>query len=280
MKPKTISILLWVVAFVLTMGIAAYQRMTGPTYPKTGKFDFDGKSYPYKLIRTWDGSGDARITVLIHDTTIHARIRYHRFPSHDVWTVKNLQRHGDTLIGFLPHQAPSGKVEYNVKLIRFGKDFNYLYQGPIHLRYKGQVPVYILLPHILLMFLAMLFSTRAGMEAFRKGRGKITLNYTWVVIVTLFLGGLILGPLVQKFAFDTYWSGWPVGHDLTDNKSAVAFIFWVIALVMLFRNKEKQGWGIVASIVLLIVFLIPHSMLGSEIDYSKQPPATEQTSGK
>jgi hypothetical protein len=81
----------------------------------------------------------------------------------------------------------------------------------------------------------------------------------------------VLGPIVQKFSFGVYWAGWPFGHDLTDNKSIVAFIFWVIALIYQYRNREKKIMAIVASIILLIVFLIPHSMLGSEIDYTKLP---------
>ena len=37
------------------------------------------------------------------------------------------------------------------------------------------------------------------------------------------------------------------------------------------KNRENKVWPIVASFVLLIVFLIPHSMLGSEIDFTKAP---------
>jgi hypothetical protein len=81
---------------------------------------------------------------------------------------------------------------------------------------------------------------------------------------------------VQKFAFGAYWTGWPVGHDLTDNKTAVAFLFWIIAFIRLRRNRQAYGWAIAASVVLLLVYLIPHSVMGSEIDHTKleAPPAT------
>ena len=157
---------------------------------------------------------------------------------------------------------------YHVTLIR-GNEQVLLNDNPAVLRYKGHVPMYILLPHILIIFLAMLFSTATGIEAITKGTN--TYMYTWITLITLFLGGLILGPIVQKFSFDVYWAGWPFGHDLTDNKSIVAFIFWVVALIMQQRNRHKTFWTVLASIVLLIVFLIPHSMLGSEIDFTKLP---------
>jgi ABC-type transport system involved in cytochrome c biogenesis permease subunit len=80
---------------------------------------------------------------------------------------------------------------------------------------------------------------------------------------------LVLGPVIQKYAFGAYWTGWPFGHDLTDNKSLVAFIFWIIALVALIRNRSRRLWPVIAAFVMLVVFLIPHSVLGSELDYTK-----------
>jgi len=68
------------------------------------------------------------------------------------------------------------------------------------------------------------------------------------------------------------WSGFPLGHDLTDNKTLVAMIGWLIALFMMRRGKPARGWVLAASILLLVVFLIPHSLLGSELDYSKMAP--------
>jgi uncharacterized membrane protein len=87
---------------------------------------------------------------------------------------------------------------------------------------------------------------------------------------------MILGPIVQKFSFDAYWTGWPFGYDLTDNKSLIAFIFWGIALIVMSRNRQNRVWPVLASLVLLVIFLIPHSVLGSEIDFTKEQK-TENT---
>jgi len=91
----------------------------------------------------------------------------------------------------------------------------------------------------------------------------------------MLIGGMILGPVVQKYAFDAYWTGWPFGHDLTDNKSLVAFIFWLVALGYQIRNRQKKSWAVVAAIILLVVYMIPHSVLGSEIDYTQEAPKQE-----
>jgi hypothetical protein len=119
------------------------------------------------------------------------------------------------------------------------------------------------------MFLAMLFSSRTGIEAMIKGAN--TYRYTIWTVVLLFFGGLVLGPIVQYYAFGAYWTGWPFGGDLTDNKTLLAFIVWIIAFFKLRKNPENRLWPIIASIVMLLVYLIPHSVLGSEIDHTKVP---------
>ena len=267
------SWLIWIFAILFTVVIAGYQRRTGPTYPMHVKKEIGKTVIKTELIRTYEGQDGAKVSLNIPDTTIHAKVQFRKFKSYDNWTTTPMVRKGDSLIASLPHLEISGKVMYYITLMK-GNERVLLNDNAAILRYKGYIPAFILLPHILIIFLAMLFSTITGLEAITNG--KHVFLYTWITIITLFIGGLILGPIVQKCSFGVYWAGWPFGHDLTDNKSVVAFIFWVIALVVQYRNREKKFWTIIASIVLLIVFLIPHSMLGSEIDYTKLPK-TEQT---
>ena len=260
------SILLWFFATIFTLVIAVYQRMTGPTYPVSGHVAIASQEINYKLIRTYAGADDAKVEIMVRDTSVRGEIQFRRFRSYDDWTLKPMIRKGDTLIGRVPHQDIAGKVMYNITLMQGAQKFP-LTKDPVVIRYKGDVPAWVLIPHIFFIFMAMLFSTRTGLEVIFKG--KSTVLYTWITIITLVLGGLILGPIVQKFSFNAYWTGWPFGHDLTDNKSLVAFIFWLVALFVLKKNRENKVWPIVASVILLIVFLIPHSMLGSEIDFTK-----------
>ena len=91
----------------------------------------------------------------------------------------------------------------------------------------------------------------------------------------LAVGGLILGPVVQKYAFDAYWTGWPFGHDLTDNKTLVAVLAWLAVLWAWRRGRNAKAWALGAAIIVFLVFMIPHSVLGSELDYSKMPPGTQ-----
>jgi len=53
---------------------------------------------------------------------------------------------------------------------------------------------------------------------------------------------------------------------LTDNKTLIAFLFWVLAVYMN-RKTDKPIYTIIAALVLFLVYSIPHSLFGSQLDY-------------
>jgi hypothetical protein len=128
----------------------------------------------------------------------------------------------------------------------------------------------VLLPHILFMFAAMLVSTRAALAALA-GSTRLRQYALWTVGL-LVVGGMTLGPLVQKYAFGAYWTGFPFGYDLTDNKTLIAFIAWLAALWATYKKADARGWVIAASVVTLVVFMIPHSLMGSELKHDQMVP--------
>ena len=88
----------------------------------------------------------------------------------------------------------------------------------------------------------------------------------WTLILFT-VGGMILGPIVQYDAFGDLWTGIPFGWDLTDNKTLIALLFWILAVIMN-RKEEKPLYVALAAVVLLLVFSIPHSLFGSQLDYA------------
>lgn len=269
------SILLWFLALILMGSLAIYQRTTGPTYPLKGSVVLQGKEYKFKFLRSQDSDKDAPVEFEVPKGT-KAIFRYKRFKSHDDWTAVEFEEKGGVISTAIPMQPPAGKVEYQLA-VSDGEKYVPLTDEPVIIRFKGSVPDFVLIPHIFFMFFAMVFSLRTGLEVLVKGRQTY-----WMTTVTLLLflvGGLVMGPIVQKYAFDAYWTGWPFGHDLTDNKTLVAFIFWLIAWLVLRKNRANRLWPAIATAVMLAVYLIPHSVLGSEIDYTKleEKPQTELT---
>ena len=261
----------WVFAVVFTVTIARYQKITGPTYPVSGKATLNNIEFKYSLIRSAENEKDAEIAINIPDTSVTGTITYKRFKSDDAFSTVPLLRRNDTLYFMMPKQPAAGKMMYEIELKRGNEKvkLNAKHNEFVVMRFKGVVPLYILIPHILMMFLGLLFSTRTAIEALISGARTYKLAL-WT-LGFLIIGGLILGPIVQKYAFGAYWTGWPFGHDLTDNKTLFMVLAWVFAIFKLRKDPTNKLWPVIAAVMVLVVYLIPHSVLGSEIDHTKTP---------
>lgn len=263
----TRSTLLWILAGIITLSSGIYQRMTGPSYPVSGKANFAGQMIPYRFDRSHAGISNAPVEVRTDNEAITGVLTWKRHKTADSWTEVPMIFDGGVLKAELPHQPIAGKLMYRVELQKGGERLNLAGADPIIIRFRGDVPVYVLIPHLIAMFGAMFYATRAGLEFFSKEPKLRNLVYT--TLGFLLVGGFMLGPLMQYYSFDVWWTGWPVGTDLTDNKTVVAFLAWLVVALVLSKVKYPTRWALGASIIMMAVYLIPHSVLGSEYNYSE-----------
>jgi len=261
---------LWTITVVVTLLAAVYQRITGPTWPLNGTVQVGGAEVKFKLLRTHPGAGDAEIALNVPDQAVSGTVEFRRVRSRDLWTRQDLSRAGDSLVARLPHQPPAGKVAYRIRLAKQGGAAVELTPEPVIIRFRGDVPALVLIPHIVLMFTGMLLSNVAALEALSKG--SRVLSYSVWALIGIAIGGLALGPVVQNYAFNAYWTGWPMGEDLTDNKTALSALAWALAVWRVRRSTTGRGWVIAAAIITMAAYLIPHSTLGSELDYTTGAP--------
>jgi len=265
MNMRTVSI--WIVSVLIASAAVIYQRRTGPTYPLRDSVAIGATEVAFELPRSHPGEGDQEIRLTVPNREISGFVEYAREPSRESPTQQPLRRDGDALVGSIRHQPQAGKVKYQVFLNKPGVPTAPLTpKQPVTIRFRGDVPAYVLVPHIVGMVLAMLWAVRAVLEALLKRRRVFELSLHTIGFVAV--GGIVLGALVQKCAFGTYWTGWPLGHDLTDNKTALALLVWILAAWRVRKNPGARGWVIVAALVMFAVWLIPHSVWGSELDYA------------
>jgi hypothetical protein len=271
---------LWTLALLITLGSAAYQRRTGPTYPVGGKVVLGGEEIRLKLTRTHGGEGDQPVEVTTKDPAVTAEVAWRRYPTDDPMSWMPMKRTGDLLTASLPHQPPAGKLEYQLRLVR-GEERVLFPPKPAVTRFKGGVTAAVLVPHVFCMFTGMLLSTAAGLFVLAKdpGAGKIAR----VTLGILFVGGLILGPIVQKQAFGEFWTGVPWGWDLTDNKTLIAVVAWALAVALLGFGRTAieaadrpaaRAAILLATVATMVVFAIPHSTWGSEIRWQDHPASS------
>jgi hypothetical protein len=262
---------IWALAFIITIAAAVYQRATGPTYPVHGEIDLADSEIHYRLARSHGGEEDHDVVVKVDNRDVNGAVQYKKYKTDDPWTTLSMVRKEDHLTAKLPHQPPAGKLEYKVILSHEDEQISLTGEQPVIIRFRGDVPSFILIPHVVIMFLAMLFSNRAGVEALRAKANPR--KYALWTLALLFVGGIILGTIVQKLAFGAFWTGFPLGYDLTDNKTLIALIGWLAAVIAGRGGRPARWWVLGAAILLLVVYLIPHSLLGSELDYSQMNPS-------
>jgi hypothetical protein len=265
--------LLWILAFFVTVTLAVFQRMTGPSYPARGQVTLRGAEVPFRLRRSHGGPGDLEVAVKAPAGT-RGTLVWRRFPTGEPWSELPMVAEEGRLVAAVPHQPPSGKVEYRVLLEREGERVMLPADEPAVARFRGDVPAAVLIPHILAMFVSMLLATRVMLEGLRPtgdgGRGLVL-----AAMALLVVGGLALGPLVQHYAFGVYWSGWPVGPDLTDSKTLAAVVAWLPATVVALLRRRSRVAVVLGWVVMMGVFLVPHSVRGSQLDWQSgaAPPA-------
>lgn len=258
----TKKVIFWVLAVFISLSIMVYQRLTGPTYEKEYELVYNGTEYKFDLPRSHGGNSNCPVQIGLPEP-FQGELVYRRFPTEEPWDTLKMARDGSDLVASLPHQPPAGKLEYHLNLKVNGKIHSLGDKENIVIRFKGSVPAWAQIPHILLMILtvicstAIIFFAAANLPHFKK--------YLAYTIILLILGGFVFGPVVQYYAFGQFWTGWPFGQDLTDNKVLLALIAFLIAWFL--RHKSYAKWmAIAAAIIMLAVYLIPHSMNGSELD--------------
>ncbi len=292
--------LLWVLAVILMFMAVGYQRSTGPTYPARGSIAVAGENLEYRLVRRdWSIQPNPAAQVVLPDPgpAAEGTLFWKRYRTNDSFTavplVHEMAKHRrslleflidllrgrakmpeqPSLVGELPAQPAAGKLEYYLELQDGAGGRHRLPAAAasnVLIRFKDHVPAAVLLPHILLMFFSVLIGMRTGLAAiFAPSAMRV---WSWVALVGMTVGGMVLGPFVQKYAFGEYWTGFPWGGDWTDNKMLIMWLAWVFACAVIgFRPKRKESIPraavVLAALVMTGAYLIPHSMGGSELNY-------------
>ena len=151
----------WLLAVVITLVLSIYQRMTGPTYPQKVTVELNGESYKVKLPRS--GVQQDEIVKLkgIPQTQGNISLHYRQYPTTSDYTTVDFVWKDSVWQAALPVQPVAGKLQYYLTV----GDKDYQADEPVVIRFRNDVPAYILIPHILLMFGAMLFAVLRSLHA-------------------------------------------------------------------------------------------------------------------
>jgi hypothetical protein len=136
------------------------------------------------------------------------------------------------------------------------------------IRYEGKASFALLLLHIVLMIMAVFLLIHAFYYAmnylFTGERENAITRSVNIGTITFFITGFPIGCIIEKQVLGNYWEGVPFGWDITDSKTLIILVMWVILIRLQNKNKISMRcyskWVIINTIITLILFMLPHSI--------------------
>jgi len=280
-----------IIALVITVGLLHIARTNSRGRPEfvshtDGKYTFEMTTVPKGLENSL-----ARIPLKITGEMEPGVRPYFRQSKFGQDETTPLHKYGS--VPLLVKDSAAGEYYTEVSTLGRGGRFYYYFEirdntgglratftdkdgRPFVFKFIGQVPVWVLIPHIFMMFatvfcvvMAFLFSIKliAGGDDAR----PVALFIALATLVA-FLGGYPFGFAMNHYAFNTIWEGVPFGTDATDNKTQLLFVYLLfLTLVSLGSLRKKPardlyspralGWfGVGGFVLMLAIYLIPHSI--------------------
>ncbi|MCX7642093.1 MAG: hypothetical protein N2Z20_05615 [Elusimicrobiales bacterium] len=253
-------------SFIISIFLAFFQRITGPTYPVKGSVVLYTNNIKYFFPRSCTIK-EQKCLAVIDSNFGEFYVRYKRYEMNEESKIINFKfiDSDKKFIARIPTNfPPAAKIEYNV-YTKVGENEFKINKKNVILRFKNEVDNWILIIHIVMMFGSLVLSLYIFFGViFDKKYSYLLLYVNWILIL---IGGFIFGGLLQKQAFGLWWSGFPLGYDITDNKTLIVFLSWSVALLFSLRKKDASKYIVFSSIIMILSYLIPHSLFGSEYDY-------------
>ncbi len=136
----------------------------------------------------------------------------------------------------LPAKEKGSKQYYHIEVYKNNiKIATFPTAGDQVIKFKGNVTHVVLVAHILCMFATIFFGLMAVFTSIDLARGKgdarLSILYVLLTFASAYIGGIPLGIVVFRQTFGgSGWGGWPLGTDITDTKTELLLLFWLITL--------------------------------------------------
>jgi hypothetical protein len=277
-----------IIALILTLVLASVSRRLSERKPELKIIENEGIRIEHTTVVEKIGERDVDISAEISTPKPVENYRInlvYRVGKDDPVFVPMQQQVGDSnaLSAVIPWQPMRTKVYYYISVRDSEKNeltlpdrVNRL-NSPFMIKFKGKVTPAVLIAHIIAMFAGIFFVFMVLFYDVDLLRGKDALrdvcNLSLLATFFIFLGGMPLGWWVTYQTLGVLWEGIPIGWDITDSKTLIIFLYWIILLYLMkgtiFKKNSKLnpvGEKPLAVLVLMgviltfLLYLIPHSI--------------------
>lgn len=250
----------WALALVLSLAGLFAQRLLSSELPLPVLVDWEGRQVTAELARSHVGPGGQRLSVQGVDPDWAGELIWRPLGAESAFARTPLRSLGSLITGEIPAHARGARVEYRLEITTARGLLRLPVHGTVITRFRGAAPLWVSLSHIVLLALGLLLAMRAGLEAL--ALGEHAQPFAGGSLLAFLGGGLIFGPLMKHHAYGFLWAGPPRGLDSTDVKTLIVVIAWLLPLLLRARGRRARRWIIIAAVLSLAAFLIPHSTFG------------------
>jgi hypothetical protein len=222
-----------------------------------------------------EGASEVRLVYKIGEEGEYTSVEMIPVPGEENIFTASIPWHPKAVKAWYYLEAAGLRDEGEVKVVLPEKKSGQV--SPVRLKFEGVVPAYIVIPHVLCIFAAIFFAILTVFSAIDLKRGTGTLKKSvklcGATAFLLFLGFFPFGWAMNYFAFGVLWEAFPFGRDVTDNKSQIMILFWLVALFLVKGTLWGKGdsrnlvsgsgyatWVFVSFIATLLILAIPHSL--------------------
>lgn len=270
-----------ILGFILTIALLGISRSLSTRRPHDLAAESTGFRVEHRTVTEQVGPGRPDLSLTVKgDQALEAVVRYRVGREGALRTVVMTGEGDGRWRAVLPDLGRGTKIYYALELLRSGETVARIPEKNdsfLFIKYKGKVSAVVLTLHILFMFASFYFMVQSlwsalGILAGRAWKAEAVRHARWVLISS-FIGGWPLGFILNYQAFGVVWEGFPFGYDVTDNKTQIMFVFWLVSLLLvrgsfLGRGEERDMLGargfavalLVSFIVSFLLFIVPHSL--------------------
>jgi len=265
----------YLIALILTVVLLVVARTMSTRHDETFKAESSGVTLAHETVTEDFGQGPKLEISSSETAKVRAIVLYSETAGGPYQSLEMESRQGG-FTATLPVMEKGKKWFYhievykdNIKLATFPPERDQF------IKFKGHISSIILIPHILLMFGTIFFGLMAVFTSIDVARGKgdarRSVIFLLLTFTCAFIGGIPLGIAVSQQTFGgSGWGGWPLGDDVTDTKTEVLLLFWLVTILLSMRALSGRKMAIphgaysflviLSFVVTFVTFLIPHSL--------------------
>jgi hypothetical protein len=266
----------YILALVLTVLLLAFARRMSTRHQQEFTSSVDGITLSHNTVTESFGENPVVMVKATSTENIRGTVYYSKQVGGPDYNTVDMVPTTDGLTASLNPLPKGEKYFYHIEVFKGNTKLAAIPpKGDQFIKFKGHISPIILIPHIGFMFATIFFGLLAVFTSvdIARGKGDIKRSVLFVLLtfIPAFIGGIPLGIAVSAQTFGgSGWGGWPLGSDITDTKTEILLLFWLITIILSWKGLSGRKMTIsngfysflviLSFVVTFITFLIPHSI--------------------